>query len=314
MAALSAFLDRGPARPATASAYGTVSATRIYILPTRQGLIFGALLAVMFVGSINYSNNLGYFLTFLLASMGVTSMVHTHRNMVGLKVRAGGAEPVFAPAPAIFNLLVKPTGSTRRLAVQLEALGYATAPRTVLADKDTEFQIESPKTKRGYLRLGKVAISSCYPFGLVRAWAWFELDLRCLVYPAPLGDRQLPGEQGVSHSGRRQTLGERDNYAGLRDYRPGDSLRSIAWKASARSQALHTKLFDADGKRGLVLRWRDTRGLDDEARLSQLCLWVLSSNKLGLEYELVLPRTRLGPARGDAHRRHCLEALARHGQ
>ena len=42
---------------------------RVFILPTRQGLVFGGTLALMLAASVNYNLNLGYVLTFLLAGM-----------------------------------------------------------------------------------------------------------------------------------------------------------------------------------------------------------------------------------------------------
>ncbi|MDH4114732.1 MAG: hypothetical protein OEU89_04615, partial [Burkholderiaceae bacterium] len=41
---------------------------RVYILPTTPGLAFGVAVLVLLVGSINYSLQLGYLLTFLVAS------------------------------------------------------------------------------------------------------------------------------------------------------------------------------------------------------------------------------------------------------
>ena len=41
---------------------------RVYILPTAPGLGFGVALLVLLVGSINYSLQLGFLLTFLVAS------------------------------------------------------------------------------------------------------------------------------------------------------------------------------------------------------------------------------------------------------
>jgi len=55
---------------------------RLYILPTKQGLAFALLLFIMLLGSINYSNSLGYFLTFLLASLSVVTIFHTMKMLI----------------------------------------------------------------------------------------------------------------------------------------------------------------------------------------------------------------------------------------
>ena len=55
---------------------------RIFIVPTRTGLLFCAVLCVMLIGAINYNLSLGHALVFLLASLGLVTMVHTFRNLV----------------------------------------------------------------------------------------------------------------------------------------------------------------------------------------------------------------------------------------
>ena len=48
---------------------------RVFILPTRAGLLFAATLATMLLGAINYSLALGHALVFLLAGLGVALYV-----------------------------------------------------------------------------------------------------------------------------------------------------------------------------------------------------------------------------------------------
>jgi len=55
----------------------------VYILPTRAGFMFALTLMTLLVASINYQLNLGYVLTFLLASSGVVSMHLTHNTLRG---------------------------------------------------------------------------------------------------------------------------------------------------------------------------------------------------------------------------------------
>src|SRR5688572_28891508 len=77
---------------------------RVYIVPARLGWWFGATLAVLLVGSINYAISLGFALTFLLAGLGLAGMVHTARNLSRIAVTAGRADPVFAGESAQFRL------------------------------------------------------------------------------------------------------------------------------------------------------------------------------------------------------------------
>jgi len=77
---------------------------RVYIVPSRLGLLFGGTLGILLLGSINYALSLGFALTFLLAGMGIAGMVQTTRNLAQLSIRAARSDPVFAGESARFRL------------------------------------------------------------------------------------------------------------------------------------------------------------------------------------------------------------------
>ena len=60
----------------------------------------------------------------------------------------------------------------------------------------------------------------------------------------------------------------------------------------------------------LWLDWQDAHGADLESRLSILTQWVIQAERFGQSYGLRLPGVSIPPARGEAHRSRCLEALA----
>ncbi len=89
----------------------TLRRGRIYILPTGLGAAFGIMLFAMLLGSLNYANNMGLALTFMLAALGVVAMHACHRNLETLVARGAGAEPPFAGGDAVFRIaLANPGG------------------------------------------------------------------------------------------------------------------------------------------------------------------------------------------------------------
>ena len=73
--------------------------SHLYILPSRQGLLFAVVLLVMLIGSINYSNNMGFMFTFLLGSLALVSILHSYRNLKGITLRAGRNPPPIFSGP-----------------------------------------------------------------------------------------------------------------------------------------------------------------------------------------------------------------------
>jgi uncharacterized protein (DUF58 family) len=299
----------------------TLDRRRVYIFPSRAGGMFAVVLATMLLGSINYGSSLGYLLTFLLGSLALVAMLHTWRNLIGLRCGGGKAAPVFAGHEAIFDLYLDNRGSRQRHALAISTApgrrlwprAPAMHPATVRADADqiSVLQIRKAAERRGRLPLGRIEIATTFPVGLFRAWSYWSPPVQCLVYPRPAGALPLPSladEAAIADSGTRQGT---DDFFGFRDYRPGDSPRHIAWKALAREQGLHVKRFTGGGRGELMLRLADPNLAGPlETRLSQLCKWVLTADRMGLAYGLEMPGMRLPIDTGETHRERCLATLA----
>ena len=285
---------------------------RVYILPTQQGLVFAALLFAMLLGSLNYANSMGFVLTFTLASLGFVAMHHTHRNLVGLLVRAQPPAPVFVGGIARFPLQLASDARAARNSIQLRYQDLPQGETDVGADAMARLAITVPAERRGWLQLQRFSIATTYPFGLFRAWVWLRMEQRCLVYPqpAPIGSTPPPVPSDYGHS-LPDARGQ-DDFSGLRSYRPGDAPRHVAWKASARLQGeLLVKEFEGGGA---TTRWLDWDALehepDAERRISLLARWVIDAEENGDRYGLRIPGQVIPQAHGESHFHQCLRALA----
>lgn len=281
------------------------------------------MLAIL-LGSINYDNALGYLLTFLLFGVFLTCMLHTYRNLVGLSYIGADVKPVFAGSRAHFTLAFDNRGQWPRYSLAVahwpRLPGYWRRRRRA----STVSRIDSiPSTdiaratvtlaapERGWLALQRVRITSTFPLGILRVWAYFEDDTRCLVYPQPNGHLPLPLYGPSAEAVGTGTGQGNDDFAGFRRYRPGDPIRAISWKSLARQDTVLVKRFTSGASRSVTLRMADCRRLAGvEKRLSQLTQWVVEADRLGLHFGLELPGTVIAPGMGPGHRHHCLRTLA----
>ena len=284
---------------------------RVFILPSRQGLMFATVLLVMLAGSINYSLGLGFVLTFLLGSLGVNAMIHTFRNLANLRITGGRTRPVFAGDTALFTIHLENRGDTDRYAVGVTHDRRAASFVDVAARSMVPATAGVRATRRGVLRPGRLTIFSRFPLGLYYAWAYADLDLRCIVYPRP-APSGLPMPPAASSNGTGTERGQgQEDFSGMRQYHRGDSPRHIAWKVAARDQGLLTKQFTGRAETELWLDWAQLPPqLGVEERLSQLARWVLDAQGAGLAYGLRLPGATIEAAAGETQRERCLEALA----
>lgn len=287
--------------------HGTVVLTqrRIFILPTKSGFAMAFLLVLMLLGDINYNLNMGYVLTFLLTMMAVMSMLHAFRNLAYLEIRAGRADPVFCGEKALFHFHISNPGKLSRYSLTLEkdAVVFDIFPGTEL-----DIAYPATSTRRGHMKTGRLKLYTEFPLGLFHAWSYLHFDTRCLIYPKPTGASPLPRGDG----GKNLVAGDQD-FAGLRNYSPGDALPRIAWKAYAQGHALQVKQFSNQTGEELLLDLSAAPGADLEEKLSQLTRWVLDAEAASLQYRLRLPDGETAIGNGTAHRDDCLRRIALFG-
>ena len=286
---------------------------RVYILPTKHGYLFIIVLCSMLAGSINYNNNLGFLLTFLLGGMAFVSMIHTYRNLTGIRILSIKSSSVFAGEKAAFEIYTRPD-SGRRESVLFQFETGEETKINIHPERDNRIKTLLQSTKRGILKPGRLTISTRYPLGLFRAWSKLDIDTHCIIYPKPLISPLTTSEDNREgeNQGKPAGMGA-DDFMGLEYYKPGDSLKRIYWKAYSRGRELLVKDFVGYVGSSLLLDFNRLKDRDTERKLSKLCYMVLKADRSNILYKLNLPGNTIDMNRGDMHRLRCLKALALFG-
>jgi uncharacterized protein (DUF58 family) len=289
----------------------TIQRRRIYILPTRFGIMLAALLFAMLIAGLNYNSNLGLAFAFLMVSLVLVAMHHCNRNLLGLGVDLNVEVDAFAGEDAAFDFMLRNQSAMDRSDIEVRCTPDAEAIQSVGAQSYAEVRVNVPVTRRGVIRWNQFELRTRYPFGWFRAWTYVQASLTAFVAPAPSGERPLPSAAAAAGSAHRSETRGDEEFAGLRAYAPGVPLKYMAWKVLARGgEAAVSSYTDVAGQ-PQWLEWSALEGLSTEARLSQLCRWVLKSEAGHLQaYGLRIPGTEILPGRGAAHRIRCLRALA----
>ena len=284
---------------------------RVYILPTRFGIMLALVLVAMLIAGLNYNSNLGLAFAFLMVSVALVTMHHCNRNLLGLEVDATAEVDAFAGREATFEFMLRNGSSVDRRDVEIRC-DASSGVRTVLARSSESLAVSVPVLERGILRLGQFELRTRYPFGWFHAWTYVQGALTAYIAPAPRGSRALPAAAGPGASTWAETRGDED-FAGLRAYEPGVPLKHMAWKVLARGAEPAVRSYTGQASQPEWLEWSALEGQDGEARLSQLCLWVVQSDAAQRLFGLRIPGTEIQPSRGAAHRIACLRALAAYG-
>jgi uncharacterized protein (DUF58 family) len=285
--------------------------SRIYILPTKRGLAFLGTLLIMLLTSLNYALSLGFVVTFLLAGLAAAALLHAFRNIAGIELAPIAAGETFAGGTLPFTLSLS-GGAYARRAITLAARGSAPKTLDAIPGAALPVSIEVAATRRGRVALGRVTLSSDYPLGLWRGWAYVHFPLAGVVFPVPeIGAPPLPLGR-IGQDSHVESRGDNADLAGLRAYQPGDPLQRVAWKAVARGADWYTKQFEGGGGGGPTeLAWQTLPAtLAVEARIARLTAWVLAAERTARPFALTAPGIALPAGQGRAHRRTALTALA----
>ncbi|MDY1547839.1 DUF58 domain-containing protein [Luteibacter sahnii] len=280
---------------------------RIYIVPTGFGVGLAILLGVMLLGALNYANNAALGLTCLLGAAAVGSMLVAFRTLNGLTIGGVRADTARVGDRVRVSLDVSASGHART-ALRLDVAGH-TQVFSVTPGTPCVVELPLDATHRGWLPLPRMRLHSRWPMGLFRAWSWLHPDAQVLVYPGVEAFGPAPHvPEGDADRGRPRAG---DELASLRDYRPGDPRRQIAWKLSARHHGLLVKDLEQPAPReDWRLDWDAIHGLDDESRIARLARWIEEAHEGGRRWSLRLPDGYFDIAQGDEHYHRCLTALA----
>jgi uncharacterized protein (DUF58 family) len=286
---------------------------KVYIWLTRYGVLYFLVLLVMLLGALNYKNNMGLLLTFLLAGMALISLFTTHRTLSSLRPGRLFVNSAFSGDP----LSVALEAESRSSAVpSFNILINGVAGAGSLEPSANEvFTLSLPTEKRGLVPLDRVRVETAYPLGLFRSWRTFHFDGALgLVYPSPQpGPMPLSQQAGQGDDGGAASTRGAEDFSGHRQYQPGDPLRHIDWRVYSRGQGLFSKQFEAPTSSEMLLSWERLPEGDPEHRLSIMCHAILKAHRDQWRFGVDLPWARVAPDSGARHVHGCLSQLSRMG-
>lgn len=246
----------------------TTAAPRRRYLPHLGFFIYCAITLLVAIGAFQGQNNLLFWLFGLSLGLMIVSGFISGSMLMGVHVQREPVGEVHAGQP----LVVRYTVANRNRFVPVFALTisellpekHRLAPGAPLSAQDAPGgRLDGPPegfcahvapgasvtveavalaTRRGEVPLIGFQVTTQFPFGIIRKLLQFDVPGAAIVRPALVEvDRALlraaMGGATTSDSLSRRR-GPGDEFLALREYVPGDSVRQIAWKPSARADAL----------------------------------------------------------------------------
>jgi uncharacterized protein (DUF58 family) len=295
----------------------TLTLRSIFIIPAMIGWSFLVLLALLLVTAINYQNSLIYGLTFWLFSVAMSAQLFTYRNLSGLTIKTSHSINGFSGSFVEIPIRL----SDKKRDHQGLMVHWSTRKQDdsvmltdVICDQEKEILVPFQLSQRGYLQTPRLRIETRFPFGFYKSWTWLRLKTPGIVYPKPIITPFIAsiGEGEDMTTVAHLNIGN-DDFIGLRNYRPGDSLKHVAWKYLAKGKGLLSKEYDHQQTSLQWLDWFSLPGMGIEERLSHLTGWILQAEQQGRVYGIKLPQLEIKPSVGNCHRDNCLKHLGLYG-
>lgn len=145
-----------------------------------------------------------------------------------------------------------------RVSNEREALQPAVTFARVPPSESRSCHYRLQLAQRGVYAIGPLQVNTRFPLGLVERGLNIDLPDRIFVYPR-LGRLSADWQQRLREASQvaqqKQPRGGSldDEFHKIRDYRPGDDLRAVHWKTSARKSELMVREFQQSRDQDLVV-------------------------------------------------------------
>ncbi len=265
------------------------------LVVTREGKWIIGIAILLGAAAVNTGNNLLYLVLSLTISVIAVSGMLSEWCLRDLELRRHYPRELTEGEAAVLRIEVH--NDKPRAALHIEVGEVLDGVRDVEVRDGFVLHLAGGETGQAFgairpLRRGPVAtagiqLATSYPFGFARKARIFDDPAEFLALPrvAPMSPEWRGSlDHGSSELSRK--LGQGDNFAGLRDARPGDALRDIYWKASARRGRLIAREWQAEAARVALVRFVHVApGADDHphcldgacARVAGLCQALLDA-------------------------------------
>lgn len=172
---------------------------------------------------------------------------------------------------------------------------------------------------RGELTLNRIRVRTRFPFGLFTKSVDFHIPRTAIVYPQRIDTLsnehmlQATTEESTQRSINRKGAGL--DYFAIRQYQPGDPLRTIAWKQSMRSDSLLvTEYPDPTTDELTLFLAQPIESIDEElferavSLIYTLAVTAPKTTRLGLS--IPWASIAIPPGAGNASRERIIQAIA----
>ncbi len=258
---------------------------------TRYSALVVVLLFGLFLEAYMHDFNLVYITLFFVFSLAFTAGPIGILNLGHLEASYVRSGRLFAHQEGKISMQIDNHSTTTSWSITLHHEKTSIGLDQLRGDTSTILQLPVTPDKRGTFIHKDCYLESKYPLSTVRLVMKINKSYEGIVYPEPKG---LPLRSFLQQE--ETYYGEEKEFDGLRAYDGSQKLSHIHWASVAKGD-ISVKVFSKETQTPKLVFNFYSAASDDEARLSQLCLWVLECEKQNLPFMVQMPNKQLNSAK-----------------
>ena len=293
----------------------TLNQSKIFIVPTRQGLSLLIISILILLLAINFESALNYALAFWLISMLWVAVHLTFRNLTGLTLigQSGTLVRVGDTVEVTIKIVSKSAVNRGVLEFIHEEWG---AVQVAVSELETTVVLPLVAYSRGAILPPRFRIETRFPFGLIVAWSQVQIDVNGWAYP----QSQQFERASALPSGADDDAALNDHFFkpgsedfhSLRSYVPGDSIKRLHWPGFSRDLLL-VKSFSDYQSSDEIIEWDHFPGVPTELKLSAIAYYSEYYFKKNTPFGIRIPGREIAPDKGIEHLTRVRQQLAEFG-
>ena len=229
---------------------------------TREGGGFILLAFAVGIGAINTGNNLLYLILAMCCSFIALSGVLSEMTLRDVWVEAYTPKTLYAEdvypirlnvanhkkiIPSFSLYIELPPDPESRFDGGDPALIY-----NIPAGKTVTKNLMFTPRERGYLNISDCKLTTSFPFGFFVKSKSIDIYIQAIVFPH-IRDINIPNSSGASMEGNGDVKASGEELSSLREFRPGDPINAVYWKASAKTGNMRVKEFSGGDSQSFTI-------------------------------------------------------------
>ncbi len=244
---------------------------RVYILPTKMGLLYFSVHFILLFMGVGYQNNLILILFGLLSALSVLIMIEAHFHLEKILFHRIEIDDSFLGEFSVMR--VKLEDQANIPCFDLKFLSFNLKIQTSFSKG--EYGALFKAQKRGKFELSEISLSSTYPFGFFRVWTYLKVNTSFWVYPSPIARSEI-----------FKSIKDHDeaDFDQFKNWSLGDRLNRVAWKKLAQYNQWVVKDFTNEDPKTISLKWEES---GQERDLSQLVAYIIYLDENKIDWNLL---------------------------